>query len=144
MKPIRIYLAGPEVFLKNAKEVGEQKKALCRKYGFEGVFPLDKEVDTLGKSPSDIGLCISAINEGLIRTCDFVVANLTPFRGPSADVGTTYEIGFAHGLGKKVFAYTNVTEGYTQRTIKALNQKVNRTSDGKLRDAIACSLKKTT
>jgi nucleoside 2-deoxyribosyltransferase len=39
MAPIRIYLAGPEVFLKNAKEVGEQKKALCRKYGFEGMFP---------------------------------------------------------------------------------------------------------
>jgi hypothetical protein len=32
----RVYLAGPEVFLLNAKEMGEQKKIPCKKYGFEG------------------------------------------------------------------------------------------------------------
>jgi len=135
MDTIRIYLAGPEVFLKNAKEVGEQKKTLCRKYGFEGVFPLDNEVDTSGKSPKELGFCISAVNEGLIKTCDFVIANITPFRGPSADVGTVYEMGFAHGLGKKVFAYTNTAVPFTERTVKVLNLKVTRSSDGKLRDS---------
>jgi nucleoside 2-deoxyribosyltransferase len=134
MNPNRVYLAGPEVFLANAKEVGEQKKRLCSKYGFEGVFPLDNEVDSAEKTPREIGFCISALNEGLIRTCEFVVADLTPFRGPSADVGTVFEVGFAHGLGKKVFAYTNVAEGFTERTTKALNSKVYRASDGKLRD----------
>jgi nucleoside 2-deoxyribosyltransferase len=135
MAPIRIYLAGPEVFLKNAKEVGEQKKALCRKYGFEGVFPLDNEVDATGKSPKEAGFCISAVNEGLIKTCDFVIANITPFRGPSADVGTVYEMGFAHGLGNKVFAYTNTAVPFTERTVKVLNLKVTRSRDGKLRDS---------
>jgi nucleoside 2-deoxyribosyltransferase len=134
MKPIRIYLAGPEVFLLNAKEVGEQKKTLCRKYGFEGVFPLDNKVDTHDKNAREAGLCISAVNEELIKTCDLIVANLTPFRGPSADVGTVYEMGFAHGLGKKTFAYTNTAEPFTERTTKALEHKVNRASDGKLRD----------
>ncbi|MDF1764445.1 MAG: nucleoside 2-deoxyribosyltransferase, partial [Oleibacter sp.] len=33
----RIYLAGPEVFLPDATLVGEQKKQLCRQYGFEGL-----------------------------------------------------------------------------------------------------------
>jgi nucleoside 2-deoxyribosyltransferase len=131
----RVYLAGPDVFLQNAKEIGEHKKALCREYGFEGVFPLDNEVDVNGKSPREIGLCISGINEQLIKTCDLIIANLTPFRSPSADVGTAYEIGFAHALGKKVFAYTNVSEPFTQRTIKTLNGKITRASDGKLRDA---------
>jgi nucleoside 2-deoxyribosyltransferase len=135
MTPKRIYLAGPEVFLANAKEVGERKKTLCRKYGFEGVFPLDNEVDTTDKSPMEVGFCISAINEGLIRSCDLVIANITPFRGPSADVGTAYEMGFAHALGKKVFAYTNVAVPFTERTIKALNIEVKRSNDGKLRDA---------
>lgn len=130
----RVYLAGPEVFLVNAKEIGEQKKALCKKYGFEGVFPIDAEVDIKDKSPRELGLCISGVNEELIRSCEIVVANITPFRGPSADVGTVYEMGFAHGLGKKVFAYTNVAEQFTQRTIKALNNEVNRSEDGKLRD----------
>jgi nucleoside 2-deoxyribosyltransferase len=135
MAPIRVYLAGPEVFLRNAKEVGEHKKSLCRKYGFEGVFPLDNEVETMGKSPREVGLCISVVNEELIKTCDLVIANITPFRGPSADIGTAYEVGYAHALGKKVFAYTNITLPFTERTVKALNAKVDRVSDGKLRDA---------
>ncbi len=109
----RVYLAGPEVFLPNAKEIGEHKKALCKKYDFEGVFPLDNEVDAKDKTPRDIGFCISALNEELIRSCDFVIANITPFRGPSADVGTAYEMGFAHALGKVVFAYTNVSALFT-------------------------------
>ncbi len=134
MTTIRVYLAGPEVFLRNAKEIGEQKKALCRKYGFQGVYSLDVEVDIKDRSPREVGLCISGVNEDLIKTCDILIANITPFRGPSADVGTVFEMGFAHGLGKMLFAYTNVAVPFTERTVKALNSKVNRTSDGKLRD----------
>ena len=37
---------------------------------------------------------------------DAVVANMTPFRGPSADAGTCYEMGFAKGLGKLVVGWT--------------------------------------
>jgi nucleoside 2-deoxyribosyltransferase len=111
--PIRVYLAGPEVFLCNAKESGEHKKALCKKYGFEGVYPIDVEINAEGKSPRELGLCISDVNEGLIKSCELVIANITPFRGPSADVGTVYEMGFAHALGKRVFAYTNVAASFT-------------------------------
>jgi nucleoside 2-deoxyribosyltransferase len=132
----QIYLAGPEVFLSNAKKVGEEKKALCRKYGFEGVFPIDVEVKAEGKSPREMGLCISNVNEGLIRSCQIVIANLTPFRGPSADVGTVYELGFAHALDKLVLAYTNVAESFTERTVKALGGKVKRGVDGLLRDKL--------
>ena len=135
MPPTRIYLAGPEVFLSNAKEIGERKKALCREHGFEGVFPLDVDVDAKDKGPRELGLCISDVNEKLIKSCDIVIANITPFRGPSADVGTAYEMGFAHALGKRVLAYTNVAAPFTERTIKALNNEVKRSSDGKLRDA---------
>ena len=39
-------------------------------------------------------------NEAHIRGCDAVIANLTPFRGPSADAGTVYEVGFARALGR--------------------------------------------
>jgi nucleoside 2-deoxyribosyltransferase len=132
--PIRVYLAGPEVFLRNAREIGEQKKALCKKYGFEGVFPIDIEINVKDKGPREIGLCISSINEGLIKSCDVVIANITPFRGPSADVGTVFEIGFAHALGKLVFAYTNVTAPFTERTIQSLGNQVIRGQDGALRD----------
>jgi nucleoside 2-deoxyribosyltransferase len=135
MSPTRVYLAGPEVFLTDAKEVGERKKALCRKYGFDGVYSLDVEADTAGKTPREIGLCISDINERLIKSCQILIANITPFRGPSADVGTCFEMGFAHALGEKVFAYTNVALPFAERTINALNNQVKRCPDGKLRDA---------
>jgi nucleoside 2-deoxyribosyltransferase len=135
MTPIRVYLAGPEVFLRNSREIGEQKKALCKEYGFEGVFPIDIEINVKDKGPREIGLCISSINEGLLKSCDIVIANTTPFRGPSADVGTVFEIGFAHALGKLVFAYTNVTAPFTERTIQSLGNQVNREQDGALRDA---------
>lgn len=130
-----VYLAGPEVFLSDAKDIGKKKKALCRKYGFEGVFPLDVELDATKRGPRELGLCISAINEGLIKTCDIVIANITPFRGPSADVGTVYEIGFAHGLGKRVFAYTNISVSFTERTVQVLKNQVDRSQDGRLRDS---------
>jgi nucleoside 2-deoxyribosyltransferase len=131
---IRIYLAGPEVFLANAKEIGERKKDLCKKYGIEGIFPLDTESDTTGKKPKEIGLYISQINEKLISNCNAVIANITPFRGPSVDVGTAYEMGFAHGLGKKVFAYSNSALPFAERTTKALNGQLRRGTDGRLRD----------
>jgi len=132
----RIYLAGPEVFLLNAKEIGEQKKLLCQKHGFTGVFPIDIEVNVEDKTPRQIGLEISCVNEDLIRSCDAVIANLTPFRGASADVGTVFEVGFAHALGKKVFAYTNVAASFTERTSKALGDGVKRWADGRLRDGL--------
>jgi nucleoside 2-deoxyribosyltransferase len=134
MQAMRIYLAGPEVFLKNAKDIGEQKKTFCQKYGFEGVFPIDVELDVKGKSPREVGLCINSVNEGLIKSCQIVIANITPFRGPSADVGTVFEMGFAHALGKMVLSYTNVAVPFTERTVKALDNQVNRGVDGRLRD----------
>ncbi len=134
-RKLRVFLAGPDVFLKNAKEIGCLKKSLCEKYGFIGVFPLDNEVDVKGKTEREIGLNICQENEETIKTCDFIIANLTPFRGPSADVGTAYEMGFAHALGKKVFAYTNVAALFTGRTIKSLKSEVSRGEDGRLRDS---------
>ncbi len=132
----RIYLAGPEVFLLNAKEVGEQKKKLCQKHGFTGVFPIDIEVKAEGKSPRQVGLEISRINEELIKSCDAVIANLTPFRGISADVGTVFEVGFAHALGKTVLSYTNVAATFTERTSEELGDEVKRWADGRLRDGL--------
>lgn len=51
----------------------------------------------------------------MIRVVDFAILNLTPFRGPSADVGTVFELGVLMGLGKPVFGYTNSTEDLLTR-----------------------------
>ncbi|MCX6252125.1 MAG: nucleoside 2-deoxyribosyltransferase [Bacteroidetes bacterium] len=121
----KVYLAGPEVFLPNAVEIGARKKKLCRKYGFSGVFPIDVKIDILNLGLTERGFKISQINEDLIRGCDLVIANITPFRGPSADPGTVYEVGFAKGLGKPVYGYTNTTELFRHRTLKYLDHLPN-------------------
>jgi nucleoside 2-deoxyribosyltransferase len=105
-RELKVYLAGPEVFLPDAISIGEKKKRICSRYGFEGLYPFDNEV-----APDDSGtrvdLLIYRTNLAMMRGADFGVLNLTPFRGTSADVGTVFELGFLTGLAKPVFAYTN-------------------------------------
>src|SRR4051794_40570148 len=108
----RIYLAGPEVFLPNAHAIGEAKKAVCTKHGFVGRFPLDA-----GTDPTTDGHVIFRHCIEMMQDCDLVVANMTPFRGPSMDVGTAVEIGFIFALGRPVFGYTNVVGDYSTRVI---------------------------
>ena len=45
-----------------------------------------------------------------------MIANLTPFRGPSADAGTIFEIGFMRALGRPIHAWTNNPHPFTTRT----------------------------
>jgi nucleoside 2-deoxyribosyltransferase len=104
----RVYLAGPEVFLSNAREVGARKRAICERHGLVGVFPADEEDACDPAQPlSEQGLAISRAMERVMRGCDAMIVNLTPFRGPSADVGSAYEMGFMRALGRTIFVYTN-------------------------------------
>jgi len=115
----KVYLAGPDVFEENLHVRAANKKLICADYGLEGKFPLDAALDlSTCQTPQDKGVAISAANEALIRECDAVIANLTPFRGVSADAGTVYELGYATALGKRVFAYTIEPVLYTARVKK--------------------------
>jgi nucleoside 2-deoxyribosyltransferase len=111
---LTVYLAGPEVFLPDAIELGTRKKRLCSAYGFEGLFPLDNEI-VQASSDERVDRLIYRANEKMIRSADFGICNLTPFRGVSADPGTVFELGMLAGLGKRVFAYTNVALSYFDR-----------------------------
>jgi len=111
----RIYLAGPEVFFPNAVAQGETKKRLCAEHGFEGVYPLDNAIETAQLSLQEIARRISHGNEALMRSCDLLIANCTPFRGVSMDVGTAFEIGFMRALDRPVLGYTNHPADYASR-----------------------------
>jgi nucleoside 2-deoxyribosyltransferase len=114
---MRVYLAGPDVFFPDAMEIGERKKQVCAQHGFEGVFPLDADFAVLAGpgSPAEMGHRTFDLMVELMDGCDLVIANLTPFRGPSMDVGTAVEIGYMHGCRKPVFGYTNVAVDYSER-----------------------------
>lgn len=119
----RIYLAGPDVFYQDALEVGIKKKKICETMGFEGIFPLDSVMSKTSTTKFDISKEIFDNNINLINSCDVIFANLTPFRGVSADVGTTFEIGYAFGRNMKVFGYSNSPLNLYERTTKKFGFK---------------------
>ena len=113
-----VYLAGPDVFLPAPNERGAALQRLCAAHGLEGVFPLDPLRG--GDWPAWDGLPeafrIARRNEAHITSCDALIANLTPFRGPSADVGTVFELGFMRALGRPVFGWSNNAIPFAERT----------------------------
>jgi nucleoside 2-deoxyribosyltransferase len=100
----RVYLAGPEVFLPDAVDIGRRKVELCTRHGLIGLYPLDNAIDHTAK---DASLRIFRGNEAMMIEADAMIANLTPFRGPSADAGTVYELGYMAGRGKLCLGYSN-------------------------------------
>ena len=111
---MKIYLAGPEVFLPDAVQIGQAKKRLCAAYGFEGLYPFDNEI-VASPAGERTDRLIYRANESLIRRADIGICNLTPFRGLSADPGTVFEVGMLAGLGKPVLGYTNVVDDLLDR-----------------------------
>jgi nucleoside 2-deoxyribosyltransferase len=108
----KVYLAGPDVFRIDFPEYILTLKNLLRKKGFEPLAPLDNPVDLNDPEASLIIYkgCVDAISQS-----DYVIANITPFRGISVDPGTAYEIGFADALGKTVILYTKDPSVYKTR-----------------------------
>ncbi|MEH2499876.1 nucleoside 2-deoxyribosyltransferase [Bradyrhizobium sp. AZCC 1678] len=113
---MKIYLAGPDVFLPDAIEIGRRKAAICARHGVRGLYPLDNAVDL---SAADASLAIFEGNEAMMDAADAIIANLTPFRGPGADAGTVYELGYMAGRGKLCFAYSNDPAVYAERVARS-------------------------
>jgi len=109
---MNIYLAGPDVFLPDALTIGQQKVAICARYGLTGLYPLDVPVDRNAESAS---LAIFKSNEAMMDASDAIIANLTPFRGPGADPGTVYELGYMAGRQKLCLGYSNEPKVYAER-----------------------------
>jgi nucleoside 2-deoxyribosyltransferase len=116
---LKIYLAGPEVFLPDfGKPVFDAKKAMCDEFGFIGVSPLDGELSLEDLPPFAQGVAIYRGNIAHMDRCDLVVANMTPFRGVSMDVGTAFEMGYMSAKRKPVLGYSHVTSAFHDRSAR--------------------------
>jgi len=127
---MKIYLAGPDVFEPDAIAIGQAKKALCEKYGHEGVFPLDNVIEDFLLT-RETGLRIGDANEALMDSCDAVIANMSPWHGPGMDTGTAYEMGYMRAQGKFVLGYTEDLRSFSQRVIESFgDENVSWTDEG--------------
>ncbi|MFC4258122.1 nucleoside 2-deoxyribosyltransferase [Marinobacter lacisalsi] len=114
----RIYLAGPEVFFPPGEHqaIVAEKKRLLMNAGLEGVDPLDTVLTFSEEAPKPHrGHQIYQANRELMDSCDAIIANLTPFRGISADPGTVFEVGYMIGQGKPAFGFTLDHRHYRER-----------------------------
>lgn len=100
------------MFLPDAVDFGQRKVEMCARYGLTGLYPLDNKVDL---SADDASLSIFKGNVGMMNEAVAVIANLTPFRGVSADVGTAFELGYMAGRGKLCLGYSNDGALYADR-----------------------------
>jgi nucleoside 2-deoxyribosyltransferase len=85
---------------------------ICARHGLTGLYPLDNAVDLTAK---DASLRIFRGNEAMMIEAEAIIANLTPFRGPGADAGTVYELGYMAGRGKLCLGYSNDPSSYADR-----------------------------
>ncbi|PDT40191.1 MULTISPECIES: nucleoside 2-deoxyribosyltransferase [Sinorhizobium] len=129
----KVYLAGPEVFLPNARQMLDRKASLTRAAGLIPLSPGDLEIPPTN-SKRERAAAISAVDERMMLEADAIIANLTPFRGIAADTGTTFELGFMCALGKPVFAYTNVARDHAARVVEHFKGAVQPDPAGQLRD----------
>ena len=119
---ISAYLAGPDVFLPNAHDHARRKVAICARHGIAGRAPLNDAVgdlaapDLAARPQADAWISIFRKDVAMMEACDVIIANLTPFRGPSADAGTLIEVGWFLGRGKAVFGYSNSARPFAERS----------------------------
>merc|ERR1712119_151684 len=134
----RVYLAGPDLFRTNGIEIGIKKKKILTDLGLTPYYPGDSEFDiedeyikgldsqSAGMEPTPeqlkektekVAMCIAQGHEKFMRenACCAII-DCSPYRGPSMDAGTIFELGFMRALGKPCFGFTNVATNFNKRS----------------------------
>jgi nucleoside 2-deoxyribosyltransferase len=118
---MRAYLAGPDVFLPDAPAQAARKAAICAAHGITALPPLNEDVASLAAMPEEQAWrTIFAKDLAMMEAADLVIANLSPFRGASADAGTLVELGWFLGRGKPIFGYSNSATPFSARSAALL------------------------
>jgi nucleoside 2-deoxyribosyltransferase len=126
---LKVYLAGPTVFHPDFAAIFRDRRRLCAEFGFEGVPPIDgdAEITATTDDPAGLKLLAAAIRQAnidKIRASHAIIADITPFRGPGADDGTAWEMGFGEALGKVVLAFSEDADApYATQVEKQLGMR---------------------
>jgi len=105
-----VFLAGPDPWFPDPVDHRRRREALCVEAGFRAITPnLGAALDEAQRTEVEARI-LYADALAALRGADALIANLTPWRGPSCDPGTAFMAGFAAALGKPVFAYLNIAD----------------------------------
>lgn len=145
-KPIEVhaYLAGPDVFFPGASAIGLRKKAELSAVGIKAHFPGDTEAppDVLADK-ARTATWIAEANERLMLECcqsgriGIIFINMTPYHGPSMDVGSAFEAGFmsalaATNLNIVIIGYTEDKRTFEERVIDHVYGGNSENKDGRV------------
>ncbi|KPI87118.1 hypothetical protein ABL78_3771 [Leptomonas seymouri] len=100
--PKKVYIAGPAVFHQDHGEAFYSKvRALLSQHGVVPLVPVDNVATG--------ALNIRNKNIEMIKACDAIIADLSPFRSLEPDCGTAFEVGYGAALGKVLLTYSSDT-----------------------------------
>ncbi|KAK7198579.1 Nucleoside 2-deoxyribosyltransferase [Novymonas esmeraldas] len=106
--PKKIYIAGPAVFHADHGEAYYAKaRALLAAKGVVPLIPTDNVVTG--------ALNIRNKNIEMIKACDAIIADLSPFRSKEPDCGTAFEVGYGAALDKVLLTFSTDTRSMVDR-----------------------------
>lgn len=124
MSAPKVYLAGPDIFLKNAPEIAARQKDICVRHKLIPLHPMDNNLDLAGE---DLPLRIFRADVAQMIAADVICANMNEFLGADPDSGTCFEVGFFAGFNaafgmlratqpqKPIYGYADDGESYLAR-----------------------------
>ena len=137
-----VFLAGPDGWGPEAGDLRGRREALCAGAGFRALTPrLGEGLEEEGRSElAARSLYAEALGD--LRKADALIANLTPWRGPSCDPATAFLAGFASALKKPVFAYLNIQDEEEADLRGRIERVFGAGPDltGRWRDALDCEI----
>lgn len=98
-----VYIAGPMLFYPDGAFQIARYKDICTQLGFslpQGITPILDSDSPATRAIKHRMRCIESLDN-----CDYVLANLTPFRGNQPDSGTLFEAGYACATGKQCYFF---------------------------------------
>ncbi len=104
MERKKVYLSSPERLKEDAKKLFEEKKKLCKRYGFELMECPDELY--INKDTYDNNRKLAEKRLQMIKDCDIFIADTNDFRAYVEPFGeTALEMGIAFGFDKKMYGY---------------------------------------
>lgn len=129
-QPIKVYLAGPDMFRVNALEHMAWQKQQCEQRGLVPMHPLDNDVDLSGE-PIEVVKRLYGLDIKMMLEADVICANMNEFLGAEPDSGTSFEMGFFAGFNyalqilkatqpqKYIYAFVDHDKSYHQKIHEA-------------------------